>query len=134
MARDQKDLQKRPADTPVEAERIESRATFVPPVDIVETNAAIIVTADMPGVPKDAIDIQFEQGVLTLRGKVPPEKDQGGEYLVREYGVGDYERCFSVSDEIDAEKIEAAYAAGVLTLTLPKAEKVKPRKIQLNIA
>jgi HSP20 family protein len=71
--------------------------------------------------------------VSAIRAKVDPRQDDGMEYLVQEYGVGDYYRTFQVSETIDAAKISAEYADGVLTLHLPKAESSKPRRIRVQV-
>lgn len=114
-------------------ERARQRSVFAPPVDIVETPEEIILRADMPGTREDSLDITVENGVLTLRGEGEelgiPESHR---WLGREYRTGDYERVFSLSEEIDQEKIEASYRNGVVTLRLPKAEPAKPRKIKIT--
>ena len=104
---------------------------FTPDVDIYSTDEGITVLADVPGVTADGLDIDLREGVLTLIGKVPAV--DGGLRPVRgEYRVGGYLRRFTLSDDVDADGIEASLDAGVLTLTLPKAEKAKPRKIQVR--
>ena len=85
----------------------------------------------MPGAKNNAIDIQFEDGSLTIHAKVPARQESQGPYVRQEYGVGDFYRTFRVSEQIDASRISAEYAAGVLTLHLPKVEAVKPRKIKV---
>jgi HSP20 family protein len=101
-------------------ERTRDRRTYTPNVDIVETSNEFLVLADMPGVAPDAIDIQYEQGVLTMQGRVEPrqEEDKTG-YLLREYGVGDYYRSFRLGEGIDPAQIEARLKDGVMELHLP---------------
>jgi HSP20 family protein len=109
--------------------------SFVPAVDIVENSNEILVQADVPGAAPGDLDISFENGLLTVHARV--EKRQASDqvkYLTREYGVGDFHRQFKVADGIDASKIEAEVRNGVLTLRLPKAEEVKPRKIDVKAA
>lgn len=101
---------------------------FIPPVDIYETEGALTLVADMPGVPLDNIDIDLDADQLTIRGTVPLEEETG-KVLFREYTVGDYYRQFTLSSDIDREKIQASMKNGVLKLVLPKAEAAKPRKI-----
>jgi len=87
----------------------------------------------MPGVTGDSIAIDFEEGVLTIQGKVAPRKVEGVG-LLQEYGVGDFYRTFRVSEQIDASRIRAEYADGVLTVHLPKVEAANPRKIEVRTA
>jgi HSP20 family molecular chaperone IbpA len=115
------------------AEHTRSGCYFRPNVDILERPDELVVLADVPGASGENIDIDFEDGTLTIRARVEP-RDQGRpEFLVREYSVGDFCRTFHVSEVIDAEKITAECADGVLTLHLPKAEAAKPRKIAVQI-
>lgn len=106
---------------------------YRPPVDILEMSDELRVIADMPGAKAEEIDINFEKGTLTLHGRVGPRQREETNYLVREYGVGDYYRAFEVSERIDAERISAEYADGVLSLRLPKTEKAKARKIEVRV-
>jgi len=109
--------------------RREERSTFLPATDIWETPEEITLRMDMPGVSKDNLEIKVEGDTLTVHGGV--SLDQPGNILYAEQRVGDFHREFSLSDDIDREKINAALNAGVLTLTVAKAEKVKPKKIQI---
>ncbi len=104
---------------------------FIPRVDIYEDKNGITVLADMPGVDKEGVSIDLKEDQLTINGKVslPEEKET---VLHREYEVGNYFRQFTLSDVIDREKITAKMAVGVLTLTLPKAEKAVPKKITVT--
>jgi len=86
----------------------------------------------VPGTTVENIGVDFEDGALTIHAKVEPRQEENTEFLVREYGVGDYYRTFRVSEAIDSAKISAEYADGVLTLHLPKAEATKPRKIEVK--
>lgn len=114
-------------------ERARDRRTYAPNVDIIETADEFLVLADMPGVAPDAIDIQYEQGVLTMHGRVDPRQDEENtSYLLYEYGVGDFYRSFRLGEGIDAEKIEARLKDGVMELHLPKSEASKPRKIRVK--
>ena len=85
------------------------------------------------GAKSDTIDVNFEDGTLEIHAAVTPRHDDGQTCLLQEYGVGDYYRSFQVSEAIDAGKISAEYADGVLTLRLPKTEAVKPRKIAVSV-
>jgi HSP20 family protein len=120
---------KTPAEQPAQAERTRCGCYYRPNVDIVEQNDELLVMADVPGAKSETIDVKFEDGTLEIQAAVSPRGSDGRECLLREYNVGDYYRSFQVSEAIDASKISAQYADGVLTLRLPKAEAVKPRKI-----
>jgi HSP20 family protein len=128
----EKDLQK--TENTKAAERIRNIKTFVPRVDIHETKDAIYITADMPGVDEKTVDVELGKNILTISGYVEIPKDQERNLIYSEYEVGDYERTFSLSDEIDRDKINATVKNGVLRLELPKAEKVKPQKIAIKAA
>jgi len=104
---------------------------FTPRVDILETDDALELFADMPGVKPQDTDVRFENGELTLHGRCTP-RHQGVNYLYGEYGVGDFYRTFSISHDIDADKITAEIKCGVLKVTLPKSEAVKPKRITVK--
>lgn len=126
------DLEKREAQSPSETERTRSRRVYSPRVDIYEAKDAIMLVADMPGVDENTVDITLEKNVLTISGAVEPEAFEGYQLAYNEYGTGDYQRSFTVSDEIDRDRIVATVKNGVLRLTLPKAEKVKAKKIAVK--
>lgn len=104
---------------------------YLPLVDIYETEQAMTVVADLPGVSKEDLDVDLREGVLTLTGLVnAPESRLDSVYT--EYGIGGYTRKFALGDSIDQSKIEAVLQDGVLTLTLPKSDRLRPRKISLT--
>ncbi len=109
-----------------------AQQVFRPHVDIVEVADALTIVADLPGAQADTIDIHFEDGLLTLQGRVAPRYPAEGKVLLREYGVGSFFRTFRVSEQVDAQAISAEYRDGVLRVTLPKAEAAKPRKIAVQ--
>jgi HSP20 family molecular chaperone IbpA len=113
------------------AERTRTAGTYTPRFDIVETKDELVLYGDLPGVPKDHLDIHFENGQLEIQGKVEP-RHTDREFVYGEYGIGDFYRSFTVSEAIDTEKISAELRNGVLTLHLPKTESVKPRKIAVK--
>jgi HSP20 family protein len=115
--------------TKTTAERTRSGCCYRPNVDILEQNDELLLFADVPGANGDTIDVNFEDGTLEIRAAISPRHGDGQTCLLREYGVGDYYRSFQISEAIDASKISAECADGVLTLHLPKTEAVKPRKI-----
>ena len=123
----------RPANTEVvRAERTQNDRHYRPNVDIRESSEELTVHADVPGVKADDVDISFEDGTLTIHGKVNKRTPEDANYALNEYGVGDFHRTFQVGEKIDADKISAECADGVLTLHLPKAEAAKPRKIAVQ--
>ena len=129
---DESSFAKTAADESASGEHTRCGCHYRPNVDIVEKADELVVLADVPGAAGEDIDVDFEDGHLTIHAKVKPRQEESTEFLVREYGVGDYYRTFRVSEAIDAAKITAEYAEGVLTLHLPKAESTKPRKIDVR--
>jgi HSP20 family molecular chaperone IbpA len=122
-------ITKTPAEQVAGAEQTRCGRCYRPDVDILEHGDELLVLADVPGAKNDSIDVRFEDGTLEIRAAVTPREHNGETCLLHEYGVGDYYRSFQVSEAVDAAKISADYADGVLTLHLPKSEAVKPRKI-----
>jgi len=114
-------------------ERIRNVKTFVPRVDIFENKDSLFLVADMPGVDEKTVDIELEKNVLTISGRVENGLIKDAAMMYSEYEIGDYERVFTLSDEIDRDKIVAAVKNGVLRLELPKAEKVMPKKIAIAV-
>jgi HSP20 family molecular chaperone IbpA len=128
----EKELQK--TESATAAEKIRNVKTFVPRVDIYETKESIFLIADMPGVDEKTVEVELEKNILTITGWTDEGKIKDHSLLFSEYETGDYERSFTLSDEIDREKINASVKQGVLLLELPKAEKVKPKKIAIKAA
>ena len=104
---------------------------FVPSADIYETQDALTVILEMPGVEKSNVDVRVEDGVLSVLGKLDLSKYQGLQPLYIEYNVGHYSRSFQLSSKVDQSKIAAELNDGVLSLTLPKVEQAKPRTIEV---
>jgi len=113
-------------------DRARSNAVYVPNVDVLETPEELILVADLPGSSSSNIDVRYEDGELTLNGKVNERNPGEARSLLREYGVGHFNRSFTIDEQIDAEKISAEYARSVLTVHLPKVEAVKPRTIKVK--
>jgi HSP20 family protein len=105
--------------------------SFMPSTDIFETENALEVLLEMPGVEKDQVEISVEDDVLDVSGTIDFAHYQGLRPLYTEYPIGHYRRSFSLSNRIDQHKITAELSDGVLTVTLPKAVQAKPRKIVL---
>jgi HSP20 family protein len=104
---------------------------FTPPVDIYENQKELVVVLDMPGLTGENVEIDLKEGVLSILGKAPAQ-ESAGELILEEFRTGNYFRSFKTPELIDAENIKASMADGVLTLTLPKAEKAKPKKISIT--
>ncbi|HET6430361.1 MAG TPA: Hsp20/alpha crystallin family protein [Phycisphaerae bacterium] len=123
-------VEKREKDVPEGVEHLHEGKLFIPPADIVETDSAVLVKADMPGAGAEQVDVTLEQDVLTIHARVGRHDPEGYGLAYSEYETGDYQRVFSLSAEIDADHIDAKISAGVLTLTLPKA---KPAQKQIRV-
>jgi HSP20 family protein len=109
--------------------------TWIPPVDISEEGDRLMVRAEVPGVKKDDIQIEFNEGVLTLRGERKFEKTSDEPNFHRvERTYGTFTRSFSLPRTVDAEKIAARYEDGVLEISIPKREEAKPRQIRIDVA
>lgn len=111
------------------------RGVYRPAADIIETEHGFTVRLDMPGLASDDIDISVAGNELTITGRVAARvpASQDARPLVREYGVGDFVRTFRLGEGINASDISAEYTHGVLTLSLPKAEDRRPRKINVRV-
>jgi HSP20 family protein len=105
---------------------------FVPAADILETEEALTVILEMPGVATNNVAVQIENNVLRVEGKIDHSAYAEIEPVYTEYNVGHYARVFALSDKIDQEAITARVENGVLTLTLPKSKDALPRRITVN--
>jgi len=114
------------------AEQTSPGPVFTPQVDIFETEKAITLLADMPGVKPDKLTIDLRDNILTLTGDIDPVVAADEEDVVIEYETGRFYRQFTLSEVIDQNKIDANLAGGVLRLNLPKVEKATPRKIAIK--
>ena len=114
------------------AESTRDMPVYVPTVDIYESEDALTLLVDMPGVGPENVTIDVRDNQLTLRGLVTPEGNNE-RVLLHEYGVGDYYRQFTLGRTIDQSKIEASVKDGVLTLILPKSDITRPRKIAVKV-
>jgi len=116
------------------AEWARDRHIFIPRADIYETDDRIVVVVDLPGAIEDQIDVSVEKDLLTIKAFVDMEEPEGYSLSLAEYEVGDYQRSFKLTDEIDRDKIEATYKEGVLHLYMAKAEQMKAKKIAIKKA
>jgi HSP20 family protein len=105
---------------------------FLPNADIYETPNELKVVLEMPGIEKNNVEINIEDGILRVQGQLDLSKYGGLQPLYTEYNVGHYARSFELSSKIDQSKIAAEMKNGVLSLTLPKVEEAKPRTIQVK--
>ena len=120
------------ATQPQGTERTRELSLYAPRVDIIETEDALEVLADMPGVTKDSVKVTLEQRVLTIRGRADTSLPEGLAPLHLEYEPGDYERSFTLTDAVDPAGIEARVRSGVLQLRLPKAGPAKRQQIEVK--
>jgi HSP20 family molecular chaperone IbpA len=104
---------------------------IAPPVDIFENEDSLIVVVDLPGVDKDGVGIRIDDDILTIQGSA--KYTQQANVLHQEFTLQNYYRQFQLSDEVDQSKISAESENGVLTITLPKAEKSKPKQIKVKV-
>ena len=104
---------------------------FLPVTDIFETDQALTVVLEMPGVNKKSVEVGVENDVLTINGQIDFSKYEGLQPLYIEYNIGNYSRSFQISSKIDQDGIKAELKDGVMTLVLPKVEKAKPRRISV---
>jgi HSP20 family protein len=106
---------------------------FVPNTDIFETEDALMVVMELPGTDREHTEITVEDNVLSVSGRIDFSKYEKLQPVYTEYNIGHFWRTFSLSpSSVDEQKISADMKDGVLTLTLPKAERIKPRRIQLR--
>jgi len=113
----------------VRKERQEETVFFRPATDVLETREAVVLRFDMPGVSRDHVDITVDKGTLTVTGHA--EKEQMGQCVYRETRIGDYQRQFTLTEDVDVDQVTAEMEAGVLMIRIPKAEKTKPKKIKI---
>jgi HSP20 family molecular chaperone IbpA len=121
-----------PVQQPEGVERTRNRPIYAPRVDIVETEDALEILADMPGVTKEGVEVILEQRVLSIRGRPDISLPEELAPLYLEYQPGDYERSFTLSDAVDPAGIEARVKGGVLHLRLPKAAPAKQQRIEVK--
>ncbi|TVP79414.1 Hsp20/alpha crystallin family protein [Thioalkalivibrio sp.] len=111
-----------------------TEAALTPPVDVIEDATGIILYADLPGVPKDKLQLHVEAETLTIEGELDVEMPEGMEATHAEVSLGRYRRVFTLSRELDTEKVSAEFRNGVLTLRIPKAEHAQPKRIEVEVA
>jgi HSP20 family molecular chaperone IbpA len=111
-----------------------SESTMLPQVDVFEDSTGITLYADLPGVPKDKLELQLEGDTLTIEGEVVLDVPEGMEATHAEVGLPRYRRLFTLSRELDTGKVSAELNQGVLKLRIPRAEHAQPRKIEVRVS
>jgi len=132
MAEKTMELEKQEVTTTEETERTRDSRCFIPRSDIYEQDDQIVIVADVPGVNESSLDVTLDKNVLTINALVDPVMPKGYTLSFAEYEVGDFQRSFRLSDEIDRENIRASVKDGVLRLYLPKAKEARMRKISVK--
>jgi HSP20 family protein len=115
-----------------QAKSASAEAALMPPVNVFEDAAGITLYADLPGVPKDKLSLQVEADTLTIEGEVSLDTPEGMEATHAEISLPRYRRVFTLSKELDSEKVSAELRNGVLMLRIPKAEHAQPRRIEVK--
>lgn len=114
-------------------EETRSNEKYIKPVvNIIETEEGLTLIADIPGASRDTLDVNVEKGILTI--SAPVSRSMPGNLGYREFELGSYYRQFAIPEVLDNEKANASLANGILTLTVPKAEAAKPRKIEIKMS
>jgi HSP20 family protein len=113
-------------------ERTRPRPVYIPRTDIYETDTGLVLLVDMPGVRAEGADLSLERNVLTIRGRIDDAPPRGFSPIYREYEPGDFERVFTLSEDVDAGAIEAQAKDGVFRLFLPKAGPAQTKRIQVK--
>ena len=115
-----------------EPERTET-PTMLPPVDVIEDATGITLYADLPGVPKEKLNVRVDADALVIEGEVSLSAPAGMEASHIEVELPRYQRTFTLGKELDCEKVQAEFNNGVLKLSIPKVEQAKPRKIEVRV-
>ncbi len=116
-----------------EPSRRSARDGWVPAIDVRETDESFVFTAELPGLSKNDVSITLEDNVLSLVGERKFDQEESkNEFRRIERSYGHFTRSFTLPNEVDHDKVEARYGDGLLTVTVPKTEKSKPRKIQIS--
>ncbi|MBD3673722.1 MAG: Hsp20/alpha crystallin family protein [Planctomycetaceae bacterium] len=123
------ELQKQESPTPEGAEPTRETRLYRPHVDILDSADKVTLRVNLPGVNEERTDLTLEKNILTIRGHIDPPHYEGFELVYGEYGVGDFERSFQLTNEIDREGIQASVRNGILTVELPKVKQASKQKI-----
>ena len=115
-----------------EVEHTADSPSYVPNVDIYESEEGVVLLADLPAVKKDAIHITVEEGVLSLEARVNPDLGDDAVLRYREFEFGDFRRSFQLGAEVDADRLEAELDGGVLKIVIPTSDWAKTKKIEVK--
>ena len=115
-------------------ESAEELQTLLPRVDVFENKDGILLLADMPGVPKDKLELRVENDTLLIEGEIVPDTPENMEAVYAEVHLSRYRRAFSLSSELDTSRIDAQLRDGVLNLRIPRHAHAQPRKIEVKVA
>jgi len=126
-----KALEKRNEQSPTVETQADNEVVFTPGIDIREGDDSITLIVDMPGTDGSSVDVTVEKNTLTIEGTPSLEVPEGYELVNREYNIGKYRRDFTLSNDVDADKITAKSSNGVLRVVIPKREERKARKIKI---
>lgn len=107
---------------------------ILPPVNVIEDTSGITLVADLPGVPKDKLALHIEADRLTIEGEVSLDVPAGMEATHAEVNLPRYRRVFTLSKELDADKVAAEFKQGVLKLRIPKVEQALPRRVEIKVS
>lgn len=116
------------------SERPEEEQALLPRVDVFENKDGILLVADMPGVPKDKLELRVDNDTLVIEGEIAPDTPHDMEAVYAEVRLSRYRRAFSLSAELDTARIDAQLRDGVLKLRIPKHAYAQPRKIEVKVA
>lgn len=127
-----KEQERNVSETQQEQRRARGEQTLMPPVDVIEDSTGITLYADLPGVSKEGLDLNVEGDSLSIEGSVALDMPQELQASYAEVNCSRYRRVFTLSKELDPNKITAELAQGVLKLRIPKAEHAQPRRIEIR--
>ena len=118
---------------PAQTKATRATEALLPPVDVIEDGAGITLYADLPGVSRDRLHLHVEADTLTIEGQIVLPAPEGLESIHSEVGLSVYRRVFTLSKELDADRVAAEFNQGVLTLRIPKVEHAQPRRIPIQV-
>jgi len=119
--------------TPQQTAQTAAESALLPPVDVIEDTAGITLWADLPGVPKENLHVQVEADTLTIEGEVRLAMPENMESTHAEVSLPRYRRVFTLSKELDTDRVAAEFDKGVLKLRIPKAAHAQPRKVEIRV-